>query len=219
MSHTSNLLTSLQSQLSGFLTAGAAATANQAAGRPGGTAQQYSPLPQLPVVANTTSAASAAVVQAHAAAEALAIAQAGASASARSAAAGTAAAGCASSVPAQEATAALAAPQDGDVLARLQLPTFRRFAELRQAGNRPQPSPAAAACPAPQLASAAATVRCISAAAAAWQQHFPPQTENDPAQPQPRTLPQSLLQRTGGSVVALPAAGGFEWCPLSAVDP
>ncbi|KAL4439858.1 hypothetical protein ABPG75_002859 [Micractinium tetrahymenae] len=126
VSHTSILLTSLQTQLSGFL---AAAASPSGGGAPAALQQQASPT--RPTAA---AAAGAALVQARAAAEALSIAQ---QAQARAAGAGereavvTVTAVPAPLPPAAAAGSALRAAE-GDVLAALQLPTFRGFAQLQR---------------------------------------------------------------------------------------
>ena len=199
VSHTSTLLTSLQTQLSGFLSSQAQAGSSSphlaAAGRP---PQQRPPSP-------TATRPPAAVVQARAAAAALSIAQ-----QARALAHGaapsdsllTAASGMRQAREAERqspATALSGCPPDSrrqhDALADLQLPSFRRFAELRGlAAATSKPPPAAADLPPP----AAHPTGGFSA-------------ENSP--PQPRALPQSLARHSTGLA---PAAGAsFLWCPLS----
>ena len=193
VSHTSTLLTSLQSQLSALLSSQPTSALASQPGLAGAASwgqqqqqQQNPPSPQQPP---------AAVVQARAVAAALSIAQ---QAQARSAAGG----GGPSSPPDSQ-------PLQGDALADVQLPTFaQRFAAL-QAAAVAKPA-AAAGNPTPTAAAASAAV--LPAGSARWREA----SENSP--PQPRALPQSLLQQRGaaGSGQQTAEAAGFQWRPLSA---
>ncbi len=131
MSHTSTLLTSLQTQLSGFLAAGASPTAGAYAAAPQHAQQVIMPRP------TAAAAAGAAVLQARAAAEALSIAQQGHTPAACSSA-------CASEGEETLQTATAAPPHAGsssqaggkDALASLQLPAFRGLPQLQPAAAK-----------------------------------------------------------------------------------
>jgi hypothetical protein len=196
VSHTSTLLTSLQSQLSALLSSQPTSALASQPGLAGAAAwgqqqqQQNPPSPQQPP---------AAVVQARAVAAALSIAQ---QAQARSAAGG----GGPSSPPDSQ-------PLQGDALADVQLPTFaQRFAALQAAAVAKPAAAAGNPTPTAAAASAAASAAALPAGSARWREA----SENSP--PQPRALPQSLLQQRGaaGSGQQTAEAAGFQWRPLSA---
>lgn len=209
MAHTVTLISSLQLQLSSFLSgqgggSGCSGAADLAA-------EGHLPPPGPLSPASQVAAVPAAVVQARAAAEALAIAQ---QAHARSAAVTEAAAECdaaaeggpTAAVPAEAAAPAVhsASPPWEDALANVQLPSFRSFARLQglaAAAGKPPPAPPAAAAPALDPRWSAGWV--VDGGSA----------ENSP--PEPRALPRGLQQWRGSGAAA---GDSFEWRPMSAAS-
>lgn len=207
MAHTGTLITSMQLQLTSFLSGGQGSSGAEDLATAG---RLQPPRPLSP--ASQVAAVPAAVVQARAAAEAVAIAQ---QAHARSAAGAGAATDLETAAEAEAAAAAPAkaaspaAPGWEDALANVQLPSFRSFARLQglAAAGKPAPVagpvPAATNFPAPALDPRWSAGWAVGGGSA----------ENSP--PEPRALP-SGLQRWRSGVSGAAVAGGFEWRPMSA---
>ena len=205
VAHTGTLISSLQLQLSSFLSGQGGSSSSGAADL--AAAGRLQPPRQLSP-ASQVAAVPASVVQARAAAEALAIAQQAHACSAAVAEVAadreaTAEGGPTAAVPA-EAAAPAASPPWEDALASVQLPSFRSFARLQglaAAAGKPPPAPPAVAAPAldPRW-SAGWAVDGGSA-------------ENSP--PEPRALPRGLQQWRGSGATA---GDGFEWRPMSAAS-
>lgn len=211
--HTSTLLTSLQTQMAGLLASQGQAAAGAdlaAAGR----------LPPRAPACHMSATPPVAVMQAQAVAEALAIAQqaralsAGAEASPPATCAGTGDCdGGAQAQPERCRAAPLPALprwRPDDALASVQLPPFRGFAELR--GQVAAAAPPLSK-PAPELTSTAPVLAAgklegsVGGGGSGGSS-----VENSP--PQPRALPQSLVQHLGAGA-ASPASAGFHWRPLA----
>lgn len=174
VSHTSTLLTSLQTQLSGFLAAGAAPASAAVAAAPHHS-QEGSPW--RPTAA---AAAGAAILQARAAAEALSIAQ---QAQARAACGGACASEdkeavgpptAASAQPPARSSSHQAAQED--VLASLQLPAFQGLAQLQPAAA--QAARAAAPVLKPRAGPPLPRTAAGNAAVSCWERHV--EEENSP---------------------------------------
>ncbi|PRW33101.1 hypothetical protein C2E21_7896 [Chlorella sorokiniana] len=204
VAHTGTLITSLQLQLSSFMSGGQGGSGSPA-GAAGLAAAGRLPPPRPLSPASQVAAVPAAVMQARAAAEAVAIAQ---QAHARSAATAAAALdeaeGAAAATPAEAAAPAAqpAGPAWQDALADVQLPSFRSFAWLQSlaaAGSKPPPVPPTTA--APSLDPCWSAGWAVDGGSA----------ENSP--PEPRALPSGLQQWRSSSGAA---GGGFEWRPMSA---
>lgn len=197
MSHTSTLLTSLQAQLSRLLASQGGTTAAAGAGRLWAQEASGAPCEEVPV----------AVAQARAAAEALAIAQ-----QAQAHAAAAAAAVASGEGEPQPLRPVGQQQRRDDALADVQLPSFRRFAELRGLAGAVTKPPAAAA----------PTGGDAPALAPTWRSRTGATASPADSPPQPRALPQSLHRWSAAAQGAAAAAGGqenaagFEWRPLSA---
>lgn len=218
VAHTGTLITSLQLQLSSFLSDGQGVSSGSATAADLAAAGRR-PLPHPLSPASQAAAVPAAVVQARAAAEAVTIAQqAHAARSAGAAAAAPVEAAAKEETPAAPpahaaAPAQAASPAWQDALADVQLPSFRSFARLQGLAAAAGGKPAAAPLGKPPAALPAATAPSLDPRWSVGWAVDGGSAENSP--PEPRALPRGLQQwRPSGAAAA--GAGGFEWRPMSA---